>query len=355
MIYEADFIPYHFVGLSLIEDKKMLAISYNFPHLYMLDLNKNKIKYFSDLPVKLQHTYKPFQSSFKIGDYIFILPFNEDVLLRYSLIDNTFSSLSVKEYIASANDGKYMNIIQSDDKIYLIPYSADKIITVDYMNMKIINFYYISDVKKENDLFYSVAKDESGNIYMPSRESNLVIKINSGFYSFETINIGDSEWKYSYALYDRNKLWLIVRNRSLFVSYDLLSGETEMYRKFPDGFAFEKGSCFDSQSIYKIGDYIYCFPANSNMAIKFNILTKEILELKCFERYFYNRKFDKSKFIVDGSYFDGKFIFLYCQNNTILLYDTVSDNIEEHIMELCLDSNNTGFERFMKSIDKEWH
>lgn len=351
ILYEQDFYDDFFVALVKKEKYRLLGIQHMSKRLYELDLETNRETLYMDLPIVGSNMFKLFQTAVLANDKYYFLPFNSNFLLSMTQ-DCIINKINIGESHGKNKYGKYMNATIINDELMIIPYGANKIVWVDLGKDCVNKLVDISDVRMEDDLFYSSALLDN-IIYLPSMTSNRVIRYNLVTEEVSFFKVGKNSDSFSFAVAYESSVCFLLKNRQGLIFFNPNTYEDQECTNFPSNFNYYGESCFDAKSIYRVGRFLYCFPGTANMAVKIDLKLRSIEQMFEFDRYCQNEDIDKNRFIFDGSLFHDNKIILYCQNNIFLVYDLNTLKIEEHKMKLYPEPSSVGINYFINRILKD--
>ena len=105
---------------------------------------------------------------------------------------------------------------------------------------------------------------------------------------------------------------------------DYLNGTMERYTDFPKD-CRETDNNFGGYLTHRIDNYLYCFPANTNMAVKVNLDNGTITELTSLRPFCRLEYSFKGQRVFANLIASGKKILLQHRKNQIVVYDTEDD------------------------------
>ena len=250
-------------------EKDVWFVSYWYNFLCRYDINLGTLECIQ-LPIK--NTVEGlFNGIVKTGDTIIMIPSTADVICLYSVIDSQFLIFPIKKM----QGDKFLVYSVYKEYIYMFPNSYPYIIKFNLQNYEI---EYLNFMDNEQVIQVGLQGSTYGQYaYLTQQDSNAIIIYNLENETYERIEIGQPEERYSSILkVQEGEVWLTNQSGEIII-YDLNSSRAEKISIQIPEFEIDSLSvvpCFLGNMEH--GDFVYFFPGKANMIIKVNKYTRQI-------------------------------------------------------------------------------
>ncbi|HAN43953.1 MAG TPA: hypothetical protein DCP97_01040 [Ruminococcaceae bacterium] len=319
--------------------------------LCKINLSTRQTEVIAQLDIKSAYEY-PFSDIKKIGDKIYLLPFNSDELYIFDLKTKASNKVSFKN---TSRLQSFDRLIHYKNYLLLKPKTFEAIVKYD-INTGECSYYY--DCIKEfadcrifdaEPLFSWAVITRGDLLLMASIITNKVLEFNMETGEYKIHTVGSSRLKYFGMAFDGNNYWLTAYGSSAIVKWNYETGSFTEYSTFPQGFAPSASLPANSPYInpfvgaVSAGGYTYLFSCHANMNLKINNQTDEIsvfdlntghapLERKnllfaCESNHYFAKKLDETHIAALSSYDD-----------SLIIYDTKTEQASVYSCRIPVDS-----------------
>lgn len=316
--------PFFMIGMHIVDDN-LYGLTLDGNQIYKMNLNDGEYGFFRNVEVHPKTDNRLYHYvAVKDGKSYFV-PFHGEKIAIYNHGDNSFEYIPIDLPIGFDSDktGRFYNIAFFRNKLFLIPFGFKAIMCFD---LECKTWHIAADLREEFDekrimLFSRYVHIDDHTIVLASLFSNAVFIFDMQTESIEKRNICDSDVRFSAITYYDNNIWMVAKNKLRIYQYDFENGDTKVYDQFPKECREDSKHCFDDKAVLLRKEYLYCFPAGSNMAIRMNLKTKSIEKLDEFEELCNNPRLNLNNSIFDGCAYNGDNICLHYQLNKIIKYN----------------------------------
>lgn len=260
----------------------------------------------------------------RIGDDVWFVTHYLQLLCKCNLKDNKVEVVAEVPEVAQAEYFRYVNIVNYEDKIILVPYRADALCIYDMVTKSFVKHYFkdefvnncfgravlykhylfltpmdypaivrydiltgdfeyyyqcitdalelIGEPKQGSPFVWAVSNFED-ELYVGSVWSNVIIKFNMETSQYMVSKVGKETNTYRGMAADDKYCWLILCDSPNVVRWNRITGETEEYDKFPDGF---DAGITPFKNIMNFGSELYMVPFHASHICKLNKETGNI-------------------------------------------------------------------------------
>ncbi len=289
-----------------------------------------------------------------VGQKCYFVPFMGNALgiYDYEVRKYKYIKLDLSDEYLQPNVGKFYNIVLYENKIVLIPFGYKAIMIYDSEKEK---WKMAADMRSEYDdtrkiLFSRYTYYDLETIILPSLSSNSLFFFNLRNETITKKTILNKDICFSAIEKYDDDYWIVAKNKLLIIRWNEKKKILEKYTSFPDGCEEDNRHCFDDKGITLYKNWLYCFPAGSNMAIRMDLNTKVIEQLHEFDEFCCDKRLVRGVSTFDGCARNDEVVYLHYQLGEILRYNMESREIKKYSRRISL----SGWLELMKnSIQKE--
>lgn len=350
--FGTEFTYTFFIGLSAYNNS-LYAMQINKNAIVRMDINNGTIHYFDKIQNRAMGYNRMYHFTKVIRDKLYFVPFYDDRIAIYNFLNETYEyhELDLKDEYKSDSTGNFYNMCLHNNKIYLIPFGYRAIVSYDLNTKKTDHCMILSEsFPKAIDriLFSNYEFIDDNRIVIPALCSNKVLVFNLENNEFECFHLANDKYCFSSIKKYQDDFYLVVKNDLSVVKWNYNTGKTEEYDKFPTGCKASNKSCFDDKGIHLFDNYLYCFPARSNMAVRVNLDNGQISKIDVFDELCNAEGINKDFSLFNGCAVYKDNIFLHYQLGSIVHYQI---NIEElHVYPRVLSNSDSEWEKMQNDF-----
>ena len=313
------------IGMFVYKNN-IYAMLYDRNVVIKIDLLTKTMHYHGKLPNKPMLSTKMYHFTKIYGDKIYYVPFNETKLLVYDFGIQEYDEIDLKlKQELSGGEGNFYNCHIYKNRIFLFPFGYRAILCVDLKTRQIVKSIDLSKEFPLSDnpiLFIRYVLVDETHVLLPAFSSNKILMFDLESFIFEIFSIGEESLCFNSIVKYKEEFWLEVRNKFLFVKWNFHTKKIQILEGLSNNRSENYISCFDGKATTLYNNWLYCFPARYDTAIKVNLDTGEQQIIEELEPYCKSDKINKEYAIFDGFARDGnKLYFNYQVDDSILMYD----------------------------------
>lgn len=237
--------------------------------LCKLNLKDEKIEVVAEVPEMPHDSYLKYVNVVNYEDKIILVPYHADALCIYDITTQCF----VKHYFRD----EYVNdcfgrAILYKHYLFLTPKNYPAIVRYDvttgkfeYYDQCITDALELIGEEKQGYPFAWAVSHYEEELYIGSMWSNVILRFNMETSCYSVSKIGNDANTYRGMAADEEYCWLILCDSPNVVRWNRVTGETKEYDKFPDG--FEAGE-IPFKNIMDFGSELYMVPFHANHICK---------------------------------------------------------------------------------------
>jgi hypothetical protein len=303
--------------------------------IFEFDIKTGKTNYFGMIPDLPICSSVNFLSVQVIESKMYIIPINSPDIYVYDFILNKYETihLELQDEFIGENKDFFNSIFVYKDRLFFLPRWYKSMVWYDINTKETHHFCSVNDIcstgKKANMFNYSYAFSDEHTILLSAADYNdnstalLTIELDSLTISIDYEGVSNSYINNIFKI--ENDIYL-KDGLNLFV-----------YRKLKDEYINISDVKNNNLSVLsatlqtvKCGKYIYIVCNYPLLSYKINAETGEYKEFHAFDEYYsFNKNADRYEFHVNGSAVIGNKIYFMHNNNNILEFDTVTEQIRE--------------------------
>ena len=306
--------------------------------LFRLDQKNKSLQYAGKIPGISGQTEKAFHSVVRHGKKLFYIPFWESTLVIYDEEKGIWEKvdLELREELKPIKNGERQVVNESmpgyfyggcvyRNTLYLFPFGYRSVVSYDILKGNIVHAIDLSrTVLKEDKIVWL----DDIHIALSCYCSNHVVILDLDKKKADIRTVGKSGSRFSTILKDGADCWLVVKNRLAFVKWNPDTDRQEEYTEFPTGCEIvDDRHCFDDSTAFIEGEYLYCFPASCNMAVKFHLREHVTKEIKALTSFCQDKRLERGISTFDGGVRVNDKVFLHYQLGTVLIFDQNTEEV----------------------------
>jgi hypothetical protein len=313
------------IGMSVYKNN-LYAMLYDRNVVIKIDLLTKTMHYYGKLPNKPMLTLTMYNFTKIYGDKLYYVPFSETKLLVYDFNKQEYDEIDLElKQELSGGEGNFYNCHIYKNRIFLFPFRYRAILCLDLKTRQIVKSIDLSKEFPLSDnpiLFIRYALVDETHVLLPVLSSNKILMFDLERFIFEVFSIGEESLCFNSIVKYKEEFWLEVRNKFLFVKWNFHTKNIQIIEGLSNNRFENYISCFNGKATTLYNNWLYCFPAGYDTAIKVNLDTGEQQVIEELEPYCKSDKINKKYAIFDGFARDGnKLYFNYQVDDSILMYD----------------------------------
>lgn len=245
--------------------------------LCKLDLKNEKIEVEAEVPEVEQAGYYRYVNIVNYENKMILVPYRADALCVYDITRKSFTKHYFKEEFVNNCFGR---AILYKHYLFLTPMDYPAIVRYDiltgefeYFDQCISDALELIGVEKQSSPFVWAVSNYGDELYIGSVWSNVVLKFNMGTCQYTVSRVGKETNTYRGMIADKEYCWLILCDSPNVVRWNRITGETDEFDEFPDG--FEAGS-IPFKNVMDFDDELYMVPFHANHICKLDKRTGKI-------------------------------------------------------------------------------
>lgn len=295
------------------------AINHN--GLYRTDLEGSFLEVIANFPSEKPDTRHLHSKVCLIDQKLYFAPFNANSISIYDLNDSHMTSIDVTKTVGKIH-GKYSEILNTDNHVYMIPDKSDYIISIDkdsgvveYHNewTKCINYNELngsSAIKRGSFI-------RKNKLYMPYARRNILLSVDLKNFKPEIVEIGKKGVGFINSLYDeyQDVLWILTSQHTSILRYDFSTGNTEAFSVDSS----HQDMYFPFIGMIGFGNKIILVPYQSSNLMEFDT---EICSARLLRRFPEDRRGEWNVFYYNGKKLsDDTFVLMSASDGVWEVYD----------------------------------
>lgn len=211
----------------------------------------------------------------RVGDNLYLSAFQAKDITVYSIPEGTFRTIPLRRDITEnlnppfLERWKLISAIAYGKYVFFIPGSYPAIVRLDTETEELT---YITDwvekaepyIEDSERLYWSDACTMGQKIYAAGQRANMVLEFDMESCTSKIHETGEKDDCWSSLESDGKYLWLVPKHDKPVLRFDPVSGETEAYDNFPEGY---KHGRFAMRTICISGDKKWMLPNNADTAV----------------------------------------------------------------------------------------
>lgn len=276
----------------------------------------------------------------------YYIPFRAKKLVTYDRLEKMWNEVDLKidktldpkeemkkTEISNNLPGRFLGGCFYKDCVYLFPFGYRGIIKYDTKTGEAVHCVNFQETILKNDvaLFHNYVWMDDTHIALSCLYSNHVVIFNMENNEIEIKKVGKTGDRFTSIIKYEKSYWLIVKNRLAFIKWDICSGAEKELSSFPATCKIVNAKhCFDDSNIYVYGQFLYCFPASCNMAVRLDLTNGTIVELMSLHQYSQNENLDRRWSTFDFGIRVGDNVYLQYQLDSLLVFDLKTEKVQEY-------------------------
>ena len=220
------------------------------------------------------------------------IPHNDKKLIRENkknMMSDVYELELRDQYVTQMGENarNFLGGIAYNNKIFLVPCGYRNIVAFDFKNLTTEHCLDLSNIfpkEKAHSISYGWAWLNNNSVLMASLCSNEVLEFNLDTYEHRVHRLGSDDCSFHNIIRYKKEFFLIGR-QAFVMKWNYDTGEVEIYKEFPEGFAVEKEQewVFFANEIQPYKNKIVLLGGFTNMAIEFDLDTYEFSKIQAFE------------------------------------------------------------------------
>lgn len=331
-----------FEAIALFNERKAIAVSYNFNAVFKVDIRSGAADYFGLVPNEEIKKKRLYMKAVKIGGKVYFVPFSAKEIAVYDITrDNIYKigyeELVTKEKQLRSNNARFSGCVAYGKYLFITPAKYPSILRIDTTDDTIVA--YDAWVTEKEYFFKKDVTVDGEYMYIPSCSNDLVLRFNMRECMGKLIHVGEhNKGCWSMCKVDEY-FWLAPQNEGTIIRWNPKNGEIIEYGDYPNEF---QGNGFLFTKAYSIERDVYFIPAYANMWVKISVDSgkmqkAEILDISNIKKTFFmfeTEDFFYLKIVGDNVYN----IQVNKKDNTVQMYEFWIDKGEEQFKEECMNT-----------------
>lgn len=241
------------------------------------NLNDRKIEVVAEVPEVPQAEYCRYINIVNYDDKIILVPYRADALCIYDMKSHSFSKHYFKDEFATNCFGR---AILYKHYLFLTPMDYPAIVRYDILTGEFEYHYQcITDVleligdERQGSPFVWAVSNYKDELYIGSIWSNVILIFNMETCQYSVSKVGKETNTYRGMAADKECCWLILCDSPNVVRWNRITGETEEFDKFPGGF---EAGVTPFKNIMDFDGELYMVPFHANHICKLDKRTGNV-------------------------------------------------------------------------------
>lgn len=233
--------------------------------LCKLNLKNEKIEVVAEVPEVPQAEYFRYVNIVNYENKVILVPYRADALCIYDITTKCFTKHYFKEEFVNNCFGR---AVLHKHYLFLTPMDYPAIVRYDiltgefeYYDQCISDALEVMGEEKQVSPFVWAVSNHEDELYIGAMWSNVILRFNMETCQYSVSKVGKETNTYRGMAADKEYCWLILCDSPNVVRWNRITGETEEFDKFPDG--FEAGS-IPFKNILDFGGALYLVPCQAN-------------------------------------------------------------------------------------------
>jgi len=259
-----------------VRNDVLWGVAQSLAGLFSMDLRTGACKYHGGFPGERMFGDALSISIEAIDDYIIMVPYNSNAIVKYDLCNNEYECIPVSD-----DRDKFFDSHKYNENLIIIPHTYHALLIYNSETNELTeNRKLCIDLDKVKDAnspyFYKGGIIQGDVLVLASGCCNAIVKYDMKTNKYEIHNVGNTKNKYISITYDGENYWLFTLNDCI-VKWNEKTGIVREIDRFPDG--FKHGKYYDFYKTFLFQESIFAFPYQSNMILKINIHSNKIVPL----------------------------------------------------------------------------
>lgn len=271
--------PYIRPDCLYIDDEYIWFTLYGKNGLFRMDKRTGKTEFVTQFPSLGDNGkfFLLFRTITKVEDTMFFTPCGANSIIAYNVVNQSITSIPLKPVLKIPGMNynpqfKFHDVFVYGNKVFYIGASYPAIICLDTSNGNIEYFTdwvfeFIKLLKSHADILLFSSCQNGSTIVAVSPNTNAVLVFDMNTYQSEIYKISDKVTGWTSICFDGLDYWLVPKNDSPIVRWNLAEAKITEYGAFPNGFIPAE---YHSAEILYACNHIWLFPYKGNMILKIN-------------------------------------------------------------------------------------
>ena len=296
--------------------------------LMKIDFKGQGTHYFMKLNNESEDNRELYFASIACRDKLFMIPASDPNMMVYDFASERYEKIQ----LCSGNPGQrgffFMDVREYGNYLYLIPFHYGYIVRYDLDTKKLKSIPLFKKTDDTSSLQFGFAESvDEDRIAIPAGKAVILFDLASETWEKYPVSEENGEtFNIERIFYYKQHLWLLPTDALVLLKWDYLNGTIEQYADFPPG-CRETDNNFGGKLAHRIDNYLYCFPANTNMAVKVNLDNGEITELTSLRPFCQSDGSLEGQRVFANLVAVEKKILLQHRENQMVVYDTQEDTV----------------------------
>ncbi len=291
-----------------------------------IDIKDQSTHYFMKLNNKSEDNREEYFASIICRNKLYMIPASDTNMMIYDFSTETYEKVQLCAETLGQMKFFFMDVCQYRNYLYITPFHYGYIVRydLDTKQLKLIPLFERTDKNSYLQFGFVESLDEE-RIAIPAGKTVIIFDFASETWKKYPVSEKDGEtFNIERIFYYGEHLWLLPTDKLVLLKWDYLNGTMERYTDFPKD-CRETDNNFGGYLTHRIDNYLYCFPANTNMAVKVNLDNGTITELTSLRPFCRLEYSFKGQRVFANLIASGKKILLQHRKNQIVVYDTEDD------------------------------
>ena len=265
----------------VVIDNDIYFFALNYNGLYKMSILDRQLEFLGAAPEEEYYRRHLYGAITECNGKLYMPPMNGEEIAIYDLNTNLFEKIKLR-YSAEGVTSKFYGALTYNGKVFLIPARYSYLVVIDSVTG---NVEYVDEWIKLLDVptDYTELYVKNGyfirnnKLYLASMVDNSLIKISMDTYDAEIVSIegGADGFMDMCEDTDGEYIWFIQRTKPDIIKWNELTGESQKFSCFPDGFV---NNGFPFINIFCNDEMVCAVAYQTNMSIEINKSTGEMKE-----------------------------------------------------------------------------
>lgn len=326
--YQTDGKRFIYFSSMFVYQGDVYGFSCNNNMMIKIDFMDRRTCYFMKLNNKSEDNGELYFSSIVCRDKLFMIPAADSDMLIYDFIAGTYERVRLcpPENFFGQTKFYFIDVCRYGNYLYLIPFHYGCIVRYDLDTGRLKSIPLYGETDDKNCLKFGFLEYmDGGRIAIPAGNSVILFDLETETWEKHMIfGEGGRMFHIERVFFYKQALWLLPTDKLVFLKWDYVSGSAASYADFPKS-CKETDNNFGGHLAQRIDNFIYCFPAQTNMAVKINLENGIISELTALKPFCEAKEASGCQRIFANLIAAGKKILLQYLTNQMVVYDTEKD------------------------------